>query len=82
MARNINKSETDIVGDFLNMKGTFVRTVTRANGELDRKAIPNIVTAEGLNVLASRAVADAIARPQRRHTGSPRPRLSPAGIQG
>ena len=40
------------------MQGTFIRTVTRANGEVDRKVLPNIVTAEGLNNLASRAVVD------------------------
>lgn len=62
MEQNINKSETDIVNDFINssvgLKGTFIRTVTRADGEFQRKAIPNIVTADGLNHLASRAIAD------------------------
>lgn len=56
-----NTTEKDIVEGFLDglsLKGTFVRTVTRANGEFDRKAIPNIVTASGLNHLASRAIAD------------------------
>jgi len=38
--------------------GTFIRTITRANGEISRKAIPNIVTADGLNLLASRGIAD------------------------
>lgn len=38
--------------------GTFIRTVTRHDGSVERKVIPNIVTADGLNHLASRAVAD------------------------
>lgn len=61
MGRNISKSEKDIVEDFLSgihARGTFIRTVTRANGEVDRKAVPNIVTADGLNHLANRAIAD------------------------
>jgi len=56
MAPNITKTESEIVNDFMEskigMKGTFLRTVTRHNGEIDRKAIPNIVTADGLNNLA------------------------------
>ncbi len=59
MEQNTNKSPSDFVTDFLDAKGTFIRTVTRHNGEIDRKAIPNIVTADGLNHLASRAVSDA-----------------------
>lgn len=63
MAPNITKTESEIVNDFMEskigMKGTFLRTVTRHNGEIDRKAIPNIVTADGLNNLADRAVSDA-----------------------
>jgi len=58
MERNISKSETDIVNDFLGLQGTFVRTITRANGDVDRKVLPNIVTADGLNLLASRGIAD------------------------
>ena len=57
MERNINK-EAQIVSDFLSAQGTFVRTITRVNGEYERKALPNIVTALGLDHLASRAVAD------------------------
>ena len=57
MAKNTNKPG-DLAANFLAMKGTFVRTVTRATGEFERKAIPNVVTAEGLNILANRAVAD------------------------
>ena len=59
MERNI--TEKDIAEGFLSgvgMKGTFIRTVTRASGEFDRKAVPNIVTATGLNNLANRAIAD------------------------
>lgn len=63
MGRNITKSETEIVNDFFNshlgLNGTFIATVTRENGEVQRKAIPNIVTASGLDHLASRAVSDA-----------------------
>lgn len=63
MGRNITKNESEIVQDFLNssigLKGTFVRTITRVDGEVDRKAIPNIVTADGLNHLANRAISDA-----------------------
>lgn len=57
-----NTIEQKIVDDFLEsqigLKGTFIRTITRADGEIDRKAIPNIVTADGLNNLANRAIAD------------------------
>ena len=62
MARNTNKTESEIVSDFMESKlginGTFIATVTRDNGEVERKAVPNIVTADGLNHLADRAVAD------------------------
>lgn len=64
MGRNtIKMTESEIAQNFLEsklgMRGTFVRTVTRYNGEIDRKAIPNIVTADGLNHLANRAISDA-----------------------
>ena len=56
-------SEAQIAHDFLQsqmpLQGTFVRTITRANGEVDRKVLPNIVTADGLNHLANRAISDA-----------------------
>ena len=62
MGRNTTKTESEIVNDFmesfLGMKGTFIKTVTRADGEVERKAIPNVVTALGLNNLSARAVAD------------------------
>ena len=60
MNKNITK-ERDIVNAFLSgvgLQGTFIRTITRANGEVDRKVFPNIVTADGLNNLANRAIAD------------------------
>lgn len=61
MGRNIT-DEARIVQDFLEsrlgLNGTVVRTITRATGEIDRKACPNIVTALGLDNLAARAVAD------------------------
>jgi len=54
--------ESEIVGDFLrsrtSLQGSFVRTITRADGEIDRKVVPNIVTADGLNLLAERATVD------------------------
>ena len=60
MKKNI--SEGQIAEDFLRssvpLQGTFIRTITRADGEIDRKTLPNIVTADGLNNLASRAVVD------------------------
>lgn len=59
MGRNI--TERDMVENFVSgvsMRGTFISTVTRASGELEKKAVPNIVTATGLNNLASRAVVD------------------------
>jgi hypothetical protein len=56
MKRNI--SERQVAQNFLGLQGTFIRTITRANGDVDRKVIPNIVTADGLNLLASRAIAD------------------------
>ena len=55
-------SEGQIAGDFLQSSapviGTFIMTVTRHDGTIERRAIPNIVTASGLNHLASRAIAD------------------------
>jgi len=61
MSKNIS-NEIQIADDFLRsglgIRGTFIRTIVRHNGETDRKALPNIVTADGLNNLASRAVVD------------------------
>lgn len=55
-------SEQQIAEEFLDqsipIQGTFVRTITRANGEVDRKVLPNVVTALGLDHLANRAMAD------------------------
>jgi hypothetical protein len=59
MRKNI--SDRQIAEEFLSsvpVQGTFVRTITRANGEVDRKVLPNVVTADGLNNLANRAIAD------------------------
>ena len=56
MSRNI--SESEVAEQFLALEGTFIRTITRANGDVDRKVLPNIVTADGLNHLANRAIAD------------------------
>jgi hypothetical protein len=62
MGRNITRKESQVADDFLrsqfDLKGTFIATVTRDNGEIERRAIPNIVTAQGLNNLANRAIAD------------------------
>lgn len=61
MERNTVKAPSQVVNDFIdgiNTRGTFIRTIVRHNGEVDRKALPNIVTALGLDHLASRAVAD------------------------
>ncbi len=55
---NKSISERQVAQNFLRLQGTFIRTITRANGDVDRKVIPNIVTADGLNLLASRAIAD------------------------
>jgi hypothetical protein len=55
-------NEAGIVQHFLStvaLRGTFLRTITRHNGEIDRKVLPNIVTADGLNHLANRAISDA-----------------------
>lgn len=52
-------SEKEIAQNFLAVNGTFIRTITRANGDVDRKVIPNVVTADGLNHLANRAISDA-----------------------
>ena len=57
MGKNI--SESQMAQNFLRPQGTFIRTITRANGDIDRKVIPNIVTAPGLDHLANRAVSDA-----------------------
>ena len=60
MTKNI--SEGQIAKDFLALQGSFIRTITRANGDVDRKVCPNIVTADGLNLLANRAIADTASR--------------------
>ena len=61
MKRNI--SDSQIASDFLEqsipIRGTFVRTITRHNGEVDRKTLPNVVMALGLDHLADRATSDA-----------------------
>ena len=61
MMKNIS-NEAQVVETFLQnglgVRGTFIRTITRDNGDVDRKAIPNIVTALGLDHLADRATAD------------------------
>jgi len=57
MDRNI--SESQIAESFLQLHGAFVRTITRENGDVERKVLPNIVTASGLDHLASRAISDA-----------------------
>ena len=65
MGRNTVKTESSIANDFLSklgLQGTFIATVTRDNGEISRKAMPNIVTGEGLNLLASRGIADTSSR--------------------
>ena len=62
MTKNI--SEVEVAQNFLNLQGTFIRTITRVNGDIDRKILPNIVTADGLNHLASRAISDAGSRYQ------------------
>ncbi len=58
-----NISEVQIAKAFLDatapLRGTLIRTITRANGDVDRKVLHNIVTADGLNHLANRAVSDA-----------------------
>jgi len=60
MKKNI--SETQIAESFLEssipVRGTFIRTIYRANGDIERKVIPNVVTALGLDLLASRAIED------------------------
>jgi hypothetical protein len=60
MNTNISKEQA-FVEEFLDsfmMKGTVVRTIIRANGDVDRRALPNVVTALGLDNLADRAVID------------------------
>ena len=56
MTKNI--SDQKIAQNFLRLEGTFIRTITRHNGDIDRKVIPNVVTADGLNNLANRGIAD------------------------
>jgi len=60
MKKNI--SETQIAESFLEqtfpVRGTFIRTIYRENGDVERISIPNVVTATGLNNLANRAVVD------------------------
>jgi len=54
-------AEADVAAAFLSsvpIQGTFIRTITRANGEIERKVLPNIVTASGLDHLAYRAISD------------------------
>ncbi len=60
MMKNI--SETTIAKSFIEqsipIRGTFIRTIYRADGSVERISIPNIVTALGLDHLADRATAD------------------------
>lgn len=62
MTHDTSKKPSDIVSEFcetsLPVRGRFVRTITRADGSVDRKVINNIVTADGLNLLAERAISD------------------------
>ena len=55
-------SETQIAEKFLEqsipVRGSFIRTIYREDGSVERKVIPNIVTALGLDHLADRATAD------------------------
>lgn len=61
MKKSISK-EGQIAQDFLNsglaVRGSFIRTIVRADGSTEKKVMPNVVTADGLNNLASRAIAD------------------------
>ena len=66
MKENISNTELDVAQEFLEqsipIRGTFITTVTRADGSVERKALPNVVMADGLNHLADRATADAGSR--------------------
>lgn len=57
-----NTSEEELLAqqflDALPIYGEWTRTITRHDGTVERKVIRNIVTKDGLNHLASRAVAD------------------------
>lgn len=50
--------EGKILADFLDAIGTWRAVVTRHNGDVEVKQLNNIVTKDGLNALASRAIAD------------------------
>lgn len=56
-------NELDIAQEFLEqsipIRGTFIQTVTRADGSVERKVLPNVVMALGLDHLADRATSDA-----------------------
>lgn len=51
MTQNISKSGIAV-------KGVWKRTITRADGSVEEVIIDNIVTANGLNLLASRAISN------------------------
>lgn len=58
----LNTTESEVVQKYLSsvgLEGTFIRTITRHNGEISRQALPNVVLSVGLNHLADRATSDA-----------------------
>ncbi len=46
------------IADGLSVKGTWKKVVTRADGTVEEQVINNIVTANGLNAIASRVIAE------------------------
>lgn len=61
MNMKTNTTERDLLNGFMDsigIRGKFIATITRADGTIERQETENVVTAAGLNHLASRAIAD------------------------
>lgn len=53
------KNPTDIVKDFISLRGNWKFTITRADGSIEEHASSNIVTKDGLNAMAELILGDA-----------------------
>jgi len=53
------KKPTDMVKDFVGLRGTWKFTITRADGSIEEHVQENIVTKDGLNAIAELMLGDA-----------------------
>jgi len=59
MKNPISKKPTDMVNDFLTLRGKWKFTITRADGSIEEHENTNIVTKDGLNAMAELILGDA-----------------------